>query len=228
MSTFLELSQRLRLEAGISGTGPTTVVSQAGEYEKVVKWVATANEDIQNLHTNWKFLQTSFDFDTIATTQNYTLAAVSLTDLATWKIDTPDSLTIYSSVADESYLTYMPWDDFRALYLFGSARSDTDRPTIVTIKPDNSLSFYPIPNAAFTVTGEYFKRAQVLDTTDDDEEPSFPSQYHMAVVWRALVHYGAFAAADEKYAHGQNEYKRLLRGLEGNQLPKITWGEPLA
>lgn len=224
--TFLELCQRLRSEAGISGSGPTTVISQSGEYEKVVNWIQTAYEDIQNMYATWKFLQTSFSVSTIATTRNYTLAALSLTDLATWKKDRADSLTIYSSVSDESYLTYLPWEDFKGLYEFGSSRSLEDRPSTVTVKPDNSLSFYPTPDAVYTVTGEYYKKAQTI--TADAHTPLIPDQYHMILVWRALLYYGGFAAADEKYAHGQNEYKRLLRELTHHQLPQMSWGEPLA
>jgi hypothetical protein len=224
--TFLELCQRLRIEAGISGTGPISVVGQTGEYEKVVKWILTAYEDIQNMHATWKFLQDDFSFLTADGAQNYTLAAADLTDLATWKHDEETDLTIYSSVSDEQYLIYVPWSTFKAAYMFGNNRTAKGRPTIATIKPDNSMSLWMIPDGIYTVTGEYFKKAQTLSANTD--VPLIPTQYQMIIVWRALTYYGAFAAAGEKFMQGQNEYRRILKEMEKHQLPQITWGEPLA
>jgi len=223
--TFLQLCQRLRQETGISGVGPSAVTGQVGELKKIVDWTLSAYEDIQNLHASWKFLQTSFTFPTIAATQNYTPEAVSLSDLATWKTSEETDLTIYSSTSDEQYLLYVPWNNFKSVYMFGSNRIQTLRPTIATIKPDNSMSLWAIPNDVYTVTGEYYKKAQTMTLTTD--EPLIPSQYHLIIVWRALMYYGAFVAADEKYSHGQNEYMRILKRLEFSQLPRIGWGEPL-
>jgi hypothetical protein len=223
--TFLEICQRLRLEAGISGSGPITVINQVGELEKVVKWVLSAYESVQNKYATWKFLQTSFSFPTIIDTQAYTPASVSLDELATWKFDKENDLTIYSSVSDEQYLTYVPWDDFQGAYMFGSARTESERPSVVTIKPDNSMLLWPIPNEIYTVTGEYFKKAQAM--TENTDTPIIPSQHHMIIVWRALMYYGAFAAATEKYAHGQNEHRKILRKMENTLLPDLLYGEPL-
>lgn len=224
--TFLEMCQRLRLEAGIPGSGPASVIGQTGQLEKVVEWILSAYENIQNVYTTWNFLRNDFTFPTIANIQNYTPTAVDLTELATWKAKENNDLTIYSSVSDEQYLTVVPWDEFKAVYMFGTSRTQTGRPTVAAIKPDNSMSLWPIPDAVFTVTGEYYKKAQTLSVNTDT--PIIPSQFHMAIVWRALMYYGADYAAEEKYSHGQNEYKNLLRKLEKNQLPKFLYGEPLA
>lgn len=223
---FLEICQRTRLEADITGSGPASVVGQSGELEKVVEWVLTAYDDIQNLYSTWRFLRTDFTFPTIVDTQNYTPDAVDLADLATWKAEKDDDLTIYSAVADEQHLAIYPWNDFRSVYMFGTNRTQTERPTVATIKPDNSMSLWPIPNAIFTVTGEYYKKAQTLSANTDI--PIIPSQFHMAIVWRAVMFYGADYAAIEKYDHGQNEYKAILRKMELNQLPKLSYGAPLA
>lgn len=223
---FLALAQRLRLESNISGAGPSSVAGQTGELEKVVNWVSNAYEDIQSMYATWNFLRTSFSFSTIAGTQNYTLEAVSLSDLAIWKAIAEDDLTIYSSTSDEQYLSPVSWDEFRAIYMFGTNRTLTGRPTVVTVKPDNSMSFWPIPDAIYTVTGEYFKKAQTLSANTD--VPVIPSQFHMAIVWRGLMFYGADYAAIEKYDHGQNEFRSMMRKLEFNQLPRLSYGEPLA
>ena len=220
---YLALTKRLRLEAALSGTGPASVVGQTGEMGRLVEWIAAGYNDIQTAHATWRFLRSDFSFSTIASTQTYTPAAVSITDLAEW---IRESVSLYSSVADECFLEYIPWEEFRSGYLLGTNRSTEGRPSAVTVKPDNSLTFWQIPNAVFTVNGEYFQTPDVM-TVADASEPNFPARFHMAIVWKALMYYGAYAAADEKYTHGEREYNRLMAQLEFDQLAKLSWGEPL-
>ncbi len=226
MSTFLELCVDLRREAGISGTGPTSVLNQTGEYQRVVEWILSADQKVQNLHTNWDFLRNDFSFQTIANTANYTKAAASLLELASWKDDTFRCYLTATGVNDQQELDYMPWAHFRYSYALGSMSTQVGRPTVFTVKPDESVTIWPIPNDAYTITGEYFKRAQVMAA--NASEPLMPRQFQEVIVWRALMLYGAYAGAPEKYSHGQNEYKSMLAALELNQLPAIEFGETLA
>jgi hypothetical protein len=227
MSTFLELAQELAIEAGMSGAGtsPTTVTGQVGEMSRAVRWVLRAYKAVQNLHPDWKFLQTEFSFPTIAATANYTKAAASLTELGSWKDDSFRCYLTATGVSDQQDLDFVPWQDFRQTYALGSLSTQSGRPQVVTIKPDLSVTFWPIPDAVYTVTGEYYKRAQTMAA--DADEPIIPSEHQPIIVWRALMYYGAFAAADEKYAHGQNEYKASLSALRANQLPDMALGETL-
>ena len=134
---FLSLCQRLRQEAGLTGTGPVSVLGQSGEMKRIVDWATAAYEEIQNLHATWRFLKTDFTFQTIYNTQDYTPTAVGLDDLATWtKGD--QTMRIYSAIADETFLVYFPWTDFRNTYIFGTHRTTLDRPTVYSIRPNNS------------------------------------------------------------------------------------------
>jgi hypothetical protein len=213
----------LRQEAGLSGTGPASVLSQTGEMKRIVDWVASAYEDIQNLHATWRFLRTDFSFSTIASTQDYLPTSVSLSDFGSW---IKKDIRIYSSVADEDSLEYCPWEIFRQAYYFGSNRTQTGRPTVITVKPNNALALWQLPNDVYTVNGEYYKTAQSM--TANADSPLIPTRFQMIIVWKGLMHYGAYAGADEKYAHGSNEYKKLLALLEYDQLEDFTFGEPLA
>lgn len=222
--TFLELCQRLRQEAGISGSGPVSVLGQTGEMKRVVDWISTAYEDIQNMHNSWRFLRADFSFPTINNVQDYTPAAVNLPEFAEWM---RDDLRIYqTSVADETYLSYVPWAAFRQNYLFGSQRTETSRPTIVSVRPNTALSLWQVPNGAYTVSGEYFKTADIM--TANASVPVIPARFQLIIVWKALMYYGAYAAADEKYAHGNNEFKTMKSRLELDQLDRATYGAPLA
>ena len=221
--TFLALAQRLRQEAGISGSGPTTVVSQTGEMKRVVDWILTAYEDIQTAHTSWRFLRSTFSFSTVDGQQSYTPAQAGITDMGAWITDT---ISLYSSASDEQFLSYVPWDFFKAVYGIGTNRTVESRPNVVTVTPGNSLSLWQLPDAVYTCKGEYYQTADTMAV--DADTPVIPRRFQMAIVWKALTYYGAYAAADEKYLHGKNEYRRLMRLLELDQLEDFTYGDPLA
>jgi hypothetical protein len=220
---FLSLAKRLRQEAGISGTGPATVLSQTGEMLRVVDWILAAYEDIQNAHTSWRFLRTNFSFSTVDGQQQYTPAQAGVTDMGSW---VQEGISLYSSAADEQFLTYTPWDNFKAVYGIGTHRTTKGRPTVVSVTPANSLALWQLPDAVYACLGEYYKTAATM--TADADIPNIPARFHMAIVWKALMYYGAYAAADEKYAHGKNEFGRLMRQMELDQLEDFTYGEPLA
>lgn len=225
MSTFLELCVDLRREAGISGTGPASVINQTGEMQRVVEWILSAYRYVQNLHPSWLFLQTDFSFQTIAGVSNYTPNAVALPELGSWKTDTLTDYLTATGINAEQFMEYVPWPDFVDAYMTGAPSSTQGIPLVFTVKPDQSLQVWPIPNDVYTVRGEYFKRAQTM--TANSDEPIIPAQFQDVIVWRALMLYGAFAAADEKYTHGQNEYKQILARLEMNQLPDMLIADAL-
>ncbi|MFH1302221.1 MAG: hypothetical protein ABIK07_14265, partial [Planctomycetota bacterium] len=208
--TFLELAQRLRLESMVSGSGPSSVVGQVGELGELVAWINTAYQDIQLLHDDWRFMQSEFSFPTIANVNTYTPAAVSLTALAEWLVG---DLRCYLSLGDENPMLYEGWGEFRAVRDLGDVT--TGRPTHFSVKPDNSLILWPTPDQIYTVRGEYIIVPDVLSGNTD--EPIIPARFHMIIVWRALIYYGAALAADEKLAHGRNEYTRLMRALRASQ-----------
>jgi len=220
---FLQICQAAARESGLSGTGPTSVENQTGEMLQVVNWCNYAHEDIQNLRPDWAFAQEQFDFETISGTAEYTPLAVSITDLLAWKTN---DFRVYLNAADETFLTYLQWDEFRYTYQYGTSRTTTGRPTIITVEPDDSLFIYPIPDDEYTIDGQYFKKPSVMSV--DADTPRFKSNFHMAVVWRAVMLYSAEISAQDLYYHGEKEYKKVIRKLEFNQLPKISYGAPMA
>lgn len=227
--TFLEICQRVRREARISGSGPVSVLSQTGEMAMIVEWVQSAYQDIQNLSPFWEFLRNDFSFNTIASTSTYTPTAAGLSELQNWRVTDYDAIRCYlaaTGISDQQYLTQLTWDEMRGVRLLGSSSTQSGRPTEYAIRPNKSIVLWPIPDDVYTVTGEYYKRAQTMSA--NTEEPIFPSAYHMALVWLAMRYSGAYQAAPEKYMQGDNEYKRLLSSLKRDQLPKMSLGNPLA
>ncbi len=228
---FLQICQRTRQEAGLPGTGPDTVVglSSSSDMGRVVDWCGNAYNDICNAHLTWRFLRDVFSFSTVATQQEYTPTEAGAPTLATWITEHRDetgAVRVFRVASDESRLQFLPWDEFHEIYDFGSNRIQTERPSVVTVNPSNNLVLWAVPNIVYNINGEYYKVAPAL--TLDADTPLFPARFYMMVVWKALIDYAGWTAADEKYAHGQSRYKGMLRKLEMDQLEKILHGPPLA
>lgn len=220
---FLQICQRAGLECGVSGS-LTSVVSQTGDWGEIVTWCGWADTDIQASETLWDFLRNDFTFATIVGTSTYAITAVSLEELATWKAD---SLRIsLSTLDDEQWLTFMPWSFFRDSRFFGSSRTTTGRPTEFSVKPDKSLIVWPLPDDEYDINGEYFKRPQSM--TANGDTPLIPQQFHMAIVWRAVMGYARFHEADNILETAMREYKSVLTDLKYDQLPPPEDVEPLA
>lgn len=212
--TFLELVKRLSVEAGI-GPGPTTVLGQTGEYARVIGWIQSAHEEIQGVHAGWNFLWTPIVLPAVP-------PIASPADLGEWSADGFRCYLTATGTDDEQFLVYVPWDQFRDAYLLGTGATVTGRPSIISIKPDDSLIVWPVPDDTYTVSGEYYSLPKIM--TVDSSVPAFP-QHHMAIVWKGLMLYARYSSEPDKYAIDQ--YKPLLRKLELSQLPKLMWGAPL-
>ena len=226
--TFLQLCQRLRQEAGIPGTGPVNVTGQTGFNKQLVEWITDAYEYIQNLHQTWLFLRKDFSFVTTVDKREYSITETGITDLRNWKIDQYGDFRCYltsSGINSEQYLQYLSWDDYKQIYLFGATRSAPGQPSYCSVHPNKSLDFYLVPNDSYTINGEYFSIPDIM--TGNTDNPIFPSSFHLIIVWYALMSYGAFDAAEEKYTFGHSKYRRMKTQLEFDQLPKISFGSPL-
>lgn len=215
----------MRREAGQAGSGPTTVVSQTYELLRTVEWVKSAYQDIQNLHAEWNFLRADLTFQATASDNIYPIADISATEYGEWQQDSFRSYLTSSGVAGEQFMEWLDWPDFRDKYVIGSNRTQEGNPRYIAQKPDTSLILFPTPDAAYTINGEYFKRAQVMSV--DADEPLIPTKFHMIIVWRALMYYAGFTSAPDLYEIGQREYKNMLFKLESSQLPRIRLATPL-
>ena len=217
MSTYLQLSSRLRQECGGSGTGPSAVTAQTGEYARFVSWIATADEDIQRMYNEWRFMVGSFTLNTVADDGSYAAAdcITPVTDLRIWRKDT---MKIYqTSVADESKLYYMEYQDWYDLYNTGT--QTTSRPVHFTIGNDLSIKVGPTPNAVYRISGEYQKSIDTLAASSDT--PNYPAEYHMLAVYGAMIMYGRYSGAQEVYQDGEIRYKKMLSEMKRTQLPRI-------
>jgi hypothetical protein len=225
---FLQLVQRLRQEVGAGGTGPANVENQIGESARLVSWIRQAWIDIQSLHKNWRFMHQPVRFTTVAGKQSYNNFEMKLASNANLRLD---AFRWYpASDADdrsgEMFLPYMTYEDFYDMYLFGPMVAQQRQPDVFTVTPTKDLMLGPTPDAVYTIRGEAF--AMPSEMTANEDRPNLPSEFHMAIVYRAMMFYGSYEAAPEIYSAGALEFNRMLNRMMADQLPPIGFGPPLA
>ncbi len=198
--THLEIVKELVRLASISDSGgPTTVVGQTGDYLKAVKYVASAHEEIQGMFFDWDFLWGSATLETSADLATYTGAS----DLGIWDVDR----IYYGNLK----LRRVVWQSYIPEEASGT-------PAWFTIRPDNRILIGPTPDAAYTITYDYYKSPKVL--VGDGDVPDIPAQFHRVIVGRSLMLYGNFEAAPEAKVQGQELYMAYLEQLKAHQLAR--------
>jgi hypothetical protein len=108
------------------------------------------------------------------------------------------------------------------------ALTPTGRPLVFSVDPANkSVLLGPIPDITdYTLRGKYWTKSIVLAA--DADIPACPDEYHMVIVYRALMKYAGYEAASEVKQAAVEEYSHLIRALEHNQLDAVGFGAPLA
>lgn len=227
--TYLELVNMLREETGASGAALTTLGGTLSrENTRYKNWINRAWGSIQSKHRTWLFMESAFNFQTTAGVQTYTAATLStpITNLANWKRSTFRCYRTSIGVSDEQILPFLDWATFRDLYMFSTQGTVQQRPVVFSIDPDKNIVLGPLPDAAYTIAGYYYKSPQTL--VADSDVPDVDAEFHELVVWQAMTRYGFYEAAPEVLAGANDEGDRLMNNLEQDYLPQITMGASLA
>jgi len=208
MSTYIQLCQDMAREVGIPGTGPSTVTPTAEDEADVVRYIKDANTDICSMWFNWDFLWA----ENSATTSSGTSTISSPGDLAQWNIDS----VVYDPTSENwQPLIYVGWKEYREDYKYGTV--DTGTPEFFSVKPDNVIDVYPTPDAATTITAEYWRTPTALSSSGDT--PPIPTRFQRIIICRAKIYYSEQNDAPEVLASSLSEFNDLLLKLEADQLP---------
>lgn len=224
--TFLELVQRLRREVGASGVGPASVLGQTGEYQRLIDYVADADEEIQQEHDNWKFMVGTFGLLTIAGVTEYPpeLCDPPINDLRAWKERGMKYCLQSAGPASTGRMAHMDYDTWEATYGLPSAAGGP--PQYFTSGDAGELLLGPAPDDVYIVTGKYQRAATRM--LADTDTPKFPAEFHMLVVYLAMMKYGRYTGATEVYQDGERLYNKMLTRMRRTQLPEMTLAAPLA
>lgn len=235
---LLGIVQSIHQEAALPGAAPTTVAGQSGRAADLVRWAIEAYNDIQRERNGrWKWLRRKFTLNTVADTISYAYTDCTDVDAATpiarfrdWHFDENEPPLIYlvsDGQSTERKLTIHPWAEFRDDYQVGTHTSAY--PGWISRDVLNKLYLGPKPDGIYLVSGDFWRSNQIL--ADDNDIPEMPTDYHMLIVYRAIVKYGFNIVAQEKLARARTEGEPLWNGLVQNQhhgLWSLTTSGPLA
>lgn len=230
---YLELAQKLRRKCRVSGSGPTAVTGQSEEYMRLLDWVNEAWMLIQRTHTDWRFMRASATCPTVQGQSTYSASTdFGLSDFGYWALDYSNGDTFRNWVTatgapSEIFMSLMDYDAWRDTYLYGAFRTSYTRPIVVALAPDDALACGPITAAGYTLVGDYYRAPSEM-TVATSVPTGLPSQFHMAIVYRAMMFYGASEAAQEVFNEGRIEFDRIMRQLEATYLRRPTLGGALA
>jgi hypothetical protein len=221
---YLQLCQRVFIEGGISGQ-ITSVQNQSGEALRVTTWVASAYREILNSDQfNLNFIRKSQVAQLTIGQDTYTKAQLGVPTLGQWDTDTM-RVAINANLSDETFLIGQRFPDFRDYWDFSSRRDVLSRPLNCTVTPETNLRIGPKPSAAFYLNFQWI--AVPADLQDDEDVPVIPDRWHMAIVWRALRHYGMFESAPEVVMRADTNYREVALLMTLDQSPEIVVGSPI-
>ena len=117
---FLQLVQRTRRKCRVTGTGPTTVVSQAEEYARLVDFVNEAWMWLQLKRPDWRWMRNSMSFPTVSGQAVYTLAQIESTgagfsNFGNWDKDSFRNYVTSVGTDSEFLMTWTDYDNWRSL-----------------------------------------------------------------------------------------------------------------
>lgn len=212
---FLEICKKVRQKVGVTGTGPTTVVAQTGALLRIVDCVIEAWREIQTMQTEWKFMNKGGTLSLAATTQSYSLATIVAANPTYGRL--VKGTIKYADGNRIRLMDYADWENDNI-----DLGTQTGQPAKLTEDADRALLFYPIPDAVYPIRFRFTRAAQVLAA--DADIPICPEDFHMAIVYRAVLLYANDDEASELYRTHHPEYLTWMTKLESDQLPSIGWG----
>tara|TARA_R110002020_G_scaffold79249_1_gene198816 strand:- start:438 stop:1148 length:711 start_codon:yes stop_codon:yes gene_type:complete len=216
MSTYLVLCQDMARDVGIPGTGPSAVdATDLSEEEiAVVRYIQTADQDIQSRWFDWDFLWSEATISCISGTSTLTSTNTGFpTTLGNWKLDS----MVWDKTSDSyQILEYQEWNSYREMYKYGTI--DSDVPEVFAVKPNNDIDLYPTPNATTAISAEYWATPTLL--TSDSDISAIPPRFHKIIIARAKMFYAENEDAPEIASGSTVEFEDLLNSLEADQLPR--------
>lgn len=166
--------------------------------------------------------------DTLVITTTYvaeTFAGTEVAGVRDFEFYTTDSV---KSFDEDSFWYYLKTDgrsEARKLYYkeyrdFEDEFKDIDtpgEPSYITITPDKKLRVYPIPDDVYVLTAKAFNVPQTL-AANTDTPTGLPDEFHMVIMWKALMDYGGFEEAGSVFQHANIRYEELFNQLTWQQI----------
>lgn len=231
-TNYLTLVQRTIQECQVpSAVTVTSVVDEdEGQGLDFCNWVNEAWREIQGKYEDWgwKLISPGVSFVTIAAQTFYTADEAGVPEQAVkyWDRQSFRRYLTASGTASEQFMTYVDYRTWRDQYHLGALRTAQVVPIVFSVHPADLSLCLPCPLAGYTITGDYY---QVVTSLEADEDvPNIPSEFIMAIVYRAVMFYGNAEGARDVSADAEKNFNKLMGRLENTRLMEVTGPGALA
>lgn len=223
---FLALCNSVKEKGSVSGADLTAVTNQIGVDRRIVNWVNDSWLYIQSARNDWNWMRGAASFTTIPNVATYTPASINILSLSSWHVDRPLIYLPSEGKSTESYLASIDYyTDFYDMFVKGSHTAD--RPRYIGISNDNTLNLGPTPDVAYLITIQYQLAPSKLVLATDI--PSLPEQYHLGIVYRALMMLAADEGDSDLYDEARSSYEDVYNRMSSITKPEIKiHPQPLA
>lgn len=220
---FLQLVNRAKREAQRSGGALASVSIASGDDLLLCDQVAEEWLALQRRPHGWKWMRREMTNGAIVAGQrDYTAVQLvpGITDFGRWYPAAVEGYFPQLVLASGAtvFLKWMPWELFRA-----RIELQTHQPTTPTFwSVDDTGKFYvgPTPNENGTLKASYYAAATEL-LEDDDLPAGLPVEFHMILVWGALIQLASIDAASEVYTRALMNFENIDTDLRFQQAPTI-------
>lgn len=229
---LLELARAVKRESGLSGGGPASFATAAGDDLRIFNWVIDTWQSIELQHEQWAWRRKSAQATTSGSMILPATAAApgfALTDFGSWKRQDNEYRPSAYRAADgqqaEQRLTWVEYEVFRRMFMTGVHQPGPLQ--YWSIAPIGDFLVGPTPDAEHVVRSDYI--ADAVRMSSEDDVPAMPTRFHDLIVWEALLQYGGYDAASEVVQRAGRNAGQLWPALRQAQLPQPTrqW-RPLA
>lgn len=226
---FLELCREAAPRCNVTGT-IGAVAQQTGPQGALVRAINEAWLHIQQESNDWKWMRDRFSMVTTPGLAVYPMATVLGTNaVKIKKFRTNDrQIRCFKTElgrTDAQVLAEQAYPNYEAAYLY--AASSPGRPTVFAIDDTKALCLGVTPDAVgYTVEGWYQREPSLL--VDNTDTPIIPGEFHLLIVYRAMMIFGAADNAPEVFSTGKALYDPMLSRMRMTEEEMPTWGAPLA
>lgn len=239
---YLQIGQSLVTECGAQNVTLTTMQNQSAEALRFVNWTNEAWTALQTERSDWNWLRSSFEtgggvsfvpnagqtnipFGTGAGTLGIPFASFG----GKWVEKSFRCFLTSAGTASEIFIGgFLDFDELRNAYLYGAQRNARTRPVIMGIAPNQSLMAVPPSDGTYTLYGDFYMAPSAM-SADADTPTNLPAQFHMLIVYKAMLEYADYEAAPEVMSRAQRKYDELFRELDNMKFgPTVTVGGALA
>lgn len=212
---YLQLAQRLHRETGRSTAAPTGAASATVAQQRLFDWIADAWRELQleGRWRDWKWMRDPLVTTLTANQQRYSGAELGSANFSRWRPEGGDYYVRCSPAVADS-IAWWPVH-FHSLDEFKALRWDViqnfSTPVGWTVDNDQTLLIWPIPAQNYGIRIDAIKAPTVLAA--DDDVPGMPEEYHLLLVWKALIDGAIQDAAPEVVQRAQMHHDVLKRQL---------------